>query len=391
VVLVVALEAVVVLVAGLDRPPWGDEAHFLAAVRRFGTDMGLDTLRHYRELSPPLPFALYAWWGRLWGFETPTLRVLSLLIALATYTACHRLLFQLVRDPRAAVAGTMFVALHPYMVGLSLFVFTDMLGVLFVVLCILSVVTARTGALSLAVAGALLTRQYLAFVALAAGLYALARTGEVGIRRTLTSLMALGAATTPLIALMLLWGGPVPDSPIRGHYLSRGLAFHGNSVTLYVAQLGVYLLPLLVWRWRHFYGNGRVLGVSAVLALAYWWFPLRPSPFQVAGGGTVGFFHKLVRSTAGRLGTGAEDVVFFLCVGLGLPVLLTFLRDLWTRFRRSECGPVLFLDLTILSFFVVMPWSYMHWEKYFLPLLPVVTAQVLAVWWEERRSRPGAG
>src|SRR5437667_2479703 len=58
----VGFESLVVLL-GLGRPYWGDEAHFVQTIRRFADGITLDTLRHYPEMSTPLPFVLYAVWG----------------------------------------------------------------------------------------------------------------------------------------------------------------------------------------------------------------------------------------------------------------------------------------------------------------------------------------
>ena len=74
-----------------------------------------------------------------------------------------------------------------------------------------------------------------------------------------------------------------------------------------------------------------------------------------------------------------EDVFFWIAFGLGLSVLLWIVLDL--VYRRTAEGPDIrtFLALAVLCFLVVMPFSYMHWEKYFMLLLPLVGILVLAM------------
>ena len=54
-----------VTVIGINRPYWGDEAHFAETVRYFGNEISLNTLKSYNEMSTPLPFVLYALWGKI--------------------------------------------------------------------------------------------------------------------------------------------------------------------------------------------------------------------------------------------------------------------------------------------------------------------------------------
>ena len=95
---VVAFETFVVFIGDLQRPPWGDESHFIRTVHEFHDRLDLDRLMHYRELSGPLPFIAYAVWGDLVGLDLWRLRILSLLIALLTYLVFHRLLWEHFRN-----------------------------------------------------------------------------------------------------------------------------------------------------------------------------------------------------------------------------------------------------------------------------------------------------
>ena len=372
------------------RPPWGDERHYLETVRTFGRDLSAETLRTYPgELAPPLAFALYAGWGRLVGFEAPRLRLLSLVIAFATVLAVHGLACRVLRDGRDAVLAALFFLVHPYTVGLSVFVFNDMTAILFAVVLAIGVAVARPTVVIVASAAGLMTRQYFAFLTAAAALYYLIRWTRQRRSSDLAALAGLAGSCLPLVAMFLLWGGLGPASATRAHYLSAGLSFHPTALTLYVTQLFTFLWPLLLlhpsaWA-RHTRGWWATV---AGLSFAYWLAPIRPAPAQiVAGIDTIGLLHRAIRATVGRMGAAAEDVFFWIAFGLGVAVLLSLAGDIVSRRKDAWPDARAFLGFAVLSFLVVMPFSYLHWEKYFMPLLPLAAVLLLAMREDGRLKR----
>lgn len=381
VAVVTAVWLAVVAVVALHRPPWGDELHYLDTVRAFGRDMSAETLRTYDELQPPLAFAPYAWWGRLVGFELPRLRLLSLVIAFVTVMAVHALARRVLREDRDAVLAALFFLVHPYTTGLSVFVFNDMSAVLFALLLAIGVDANRPVLVVLASAAGLMTRQYFAFLTAAAGVYHAIRWIRWRRWRDVGILAGLGVSGLPLVGMFVLWGGVAPAAPRRVTYLADGLSFNPASVTLYVTQLFTFLCPLLLLTPRPWAARTRRWWtVVGGLSLVYWLAPIRPSPPQTAAGiYTVGLLHRLIRATVGRLGTAAEDVFFWLAFGLGVAVLLTMAQDIASRRDAAWPDTRAFLGLAVLCFLVVMPFSYMHWEKYFMPLLPLAAMLLLAM------------
>ena len=149
------------------QPPWSDEAHFLVTVRQFGSDLSLELLRSYDELSAPLSYIAYAAWGHLVGFDASRLRLLSSVFASLTLICYTLVLMRESRDTRAVVIAVAIVAINPYFVGLSVFVFTDMLALLGMVVLWSGVQNGRAFATGGGLAVATLTRQYSAFLAAA--------------------------------------------------------------------------------------------------------------------------------------------------------------------------------------------------------------------------------
>ncbi|MFH1374285.1 MAG: hypothetical protein ABII79_10865 [bacterium] len=383
VVSLIALQSVVIGVAGLDRPYWGDESHFVPTVREFGDEISLDRLKHYNEMSGPLPFVVYALWGRAFGFEIHVLRILSVIIALLTGLVFHRLLYTVTGKPMVSVLGAVFLAGHPYMVGFSIFVFTDMLPILLLILACLALVKHSAGAFALAAAGALLCRQYYIFLPLAAAAYALMgvirgheSTGGQSAAQFAKRLLVAGLfSVVPLGLLFLLWQGVSPDNELRAHYLEQGLTFHLNYLVMYVCLLSIYLLPVVVARWRWFYRDRRTNVAALIVSWLYWLFPVTASPHALAiDVDTVGLFHRFLRWIGGST---FEQIVFYFGFLLGLPILIWLIRDCLTRIRRRQYDLPLFLDLAVPAFLVIMPFSYLCWEKYFLPMVPLLIVRLL--------------
>jgi hypothetical protein len=364
---------------GLHRPCWHDECHFVGTIIQFEQGVTGSTLAHYNEMSMPLPFMLYAAWGKVFGDSLMELRLFSLLVAAITLFAYHSLFFLVTGKGRVSFLLMVFLALNPYMAGASVFVFTDMLMMLSLALFLIGMVRRNGLLLFLSSCAGLLCRQYFAFAVGAGILYfIMARLNERNTHGKLRLAGSLLASTIPLAALFALWHGLSPDNADKSLYIHGGPAFHPNSLTLYITLISVYSLPLLVVFRRIFYRNFRLLIISPVLGLFYRSFPILPSDVAVdANKTTVGYFHRLLRICPGER---LEHYVFFALFILALPVCLQTGIDLARDIKQRKTGLPVFLGGAVFSFLAVMPFSYLHWEKYFLPMLPVlalycVTAQ----------------
>ena len=369
---------------GIRRPAWTDEGHFVETIRSFGNGVNLDLLKHYHEMSTPLPFAVYALWGKAFGFSLTTLRTCSLLIAFVTFLFSFRLFTSVLRTKVAAYA-TAFLALNPYVAGSGLFVYTDMLALLSLVVACIAILERRPVMLLLSLAAGLLCRQYLVFFWGAATAFFLLRIlSRKREQRDSWMLAACILAATPLLALVVLWRGLAPDSSLRPAYLDEPATFHVTAATLYVILLFVYLLPIVAATWREFYRDRRILALSFALSWLYWFAPVAPSPSTIRNHmDTVGYFHRSLRLALSR---PVVHVVFFLLLFAALPILLSILADCYRRLRAQDFSFPLFLDLTVINFLVVMPWSYLTWEKYFIPLLPTTILLMLLRKFKQRDS-----
>jgi len=187
---------------------------------------------------------------------------------------------------------------------------------------------------------------------------------------------ALMLAAVPLATLFVLWKGFCPVNTLSTPLIAESFTFHMNSFTLYIIQLFVYMLPVICFMGKSLYLDQRRLVLALILCWVYWLFPVAVSaPGIAAGKFTVGYFHRLLRIWPGVM---LEQWVFFICFTLAVPMAFSIISDTWKRLKSRNDDFTLFMDFSIILFYFVMPFSYMHWEKYFLPLLPIAAVQLVA-------------
>jgi len=374
-VFLLIFESILILISGLDRPYWGDEVHFVRTIKEFGQGITLDRLKHYNEMSTPLPFIVYALWGRLWGFEIENLRVLSLLIATITYLLFHFLVFNIFRNSKTAFWLTVFLIIQPYMIGLSFFVFTDMLTMLFLLLGLLALIKQNPWLWTLSSAGGLLCRQYFIFFTLAAGIYFTTKLLVEKDKSTSKMIISTTLSLIPLLILILLWKGLSPENSRKELYLKDGLFFHPEYLTLYICLFFVYLFPIILQNWKNYYSHLKLLIIFLFISGIYFIFPVEASqPAKAVHVDTVGLFHRFIRLI---LGEKFEHIIFFIAFWLSLPVLYRILQDGYQRWQRRQLDFGLLLDLSIVLFLIIMPFSYVVWEKYFIPIIPIAALQMI--------------
>jgi 4-amino-4-deoxy-L-arabinose transferase-like glycosyltransferase len=365
----------------IKLPFWGDEVHFVNTIHQFGKGINLDLLKHYSEMSAPLPFIFYSIWGRIINFNIETLRLFSLIISFITLLLFHNLVFYLFRDIKTTLLATAFLAVNPYMIGLSIFVFTDMLTILFLILSCVLLIKKKPFLLSISLAAGTLCRQYVIFFILSLLVYYLIeylnnyRNGD---SKSLKMLLFCLASTLPITLLAFYWNGLSPENELKQIYLDDAFIYHLSFLTLYICQFFVYLFPLVLIYWDKFYINKFTITVSVILSFLYWLFPVRACNSQIANNiFTVGFFHKLIRHIFNN--PFIEDLIFYSAFLLGLPIVIFILRDVYIKLRYKNFDFSLLLDWSILMFLFVMPFSYLVWEKYFLLILPIATVRILLI------------
>ena len=349
----------------IQHSHWGDEIRFVNTISYFGNDFHLQKLVHYNEMSAPLPFVLYAMWGKLVGFALNDLRAFSLIIAVITYVLFFWFIFKTFNCQKLAYFSSMFLMLQPYMLGFSVFVFTDMLPILASIFVFYSARYGKPLLMLLAGLIGLLSRQYFIFLLIAFGLTFFIRFLLKKERNDMYMATAIILSTLPLGVLAYYWQGLSPQTHLNSLYLDEAFRFHPEYLTLYIVQLSIYIFPYIILNVRKIYGNYSVWVISITFSWLYIIFPIEPSPAaQEASFHTVGFLHKMVRSLVGSPG---EHLIFYALFTVGIPIAFFILRDLYLRIRLKLYDLIFAMHLSVIFFLIIIPCSYLLWEKYFMP------------------------
>jgi 4-amino-4-deoxy-L-arabinose transferase-like glycosyltransferase len=353
----------------LFRPYWSDEAHFVETVRLFVDDFSFERLRDYPEVTPPLVYVLYAGWAKIFGSSTEILRLFSLLVALICWQVLYRFNRLITGQPLYAWLLSLIMVVNPYFVGTSVFVYTDMLTILFCLLAITALIRERTVTFFICLSAAIMCRQYaIVFPVAYAFFWCLARLR--GRSYPVRFLLGALASVIPLLFLIFYWGNIAPESGLRKWCVADGLAFNFSAVTVYVTFAVVYIAPLVVWGLSRF--SIRFIDLMAALCASLWFivFPVAPSLATLTQTqfNTVGLAHRAFRALFGE--GVLLDSALWLCFFVGC--LLTFLavKSLVADCKRRVLDEKTFFVLVWLLFLIVMPFSYQVWEKYLLMVLP---------------------
>ncbi|MBI9073811.1 MAG: hypothetical protein JEZ02_00270 [Desulfatibacillum sp.] len=365
-------------VVGFYGAPVHDEVHFLVAIKLFGSGVSLENLAGYNETSGPLPFILYGLWGRFLGFGMPTLRFLSLLVGFGALSLIHYFLYDTLNNKKQALVGALFIAVNPYMMALSVLVYTDMMALLFLFGAVLAFKGEKPWLYGTFMALALLCRQYFVFFPLAVGVAAILRLIVNRQGRAYKMIVASVVSVFPLALLMIVvWGGVCPQNATRAAWVDGMTGFHPRFVTLYVAMLAVYMLPYLVYKAESIYVPW-AMGFAVALSVLYLIFPAGASPSGLRYGLVfTGFFHRFLSLVSTK--AWFYHMVLYGFFLAGIPLVLGFFKSLGKGFVKKEFDMGFVLDLALILFFVLMAFSYLSWEKYLLPVLPMALARIAAM------------
>lgn len=378
-----SLLAVFLGVSGvLTRPCWTDEGHFYRTTLQFLSHLHaspsefLAHIRSYGELSGPLPFIMFATAAGAFGAQLWKLRLVVLFMSLLTSVGFFALLRRQIEATSAGFPDADFarprvghmvlfmapLLLNPYYWGTSVFLYTDMPAMLFLVWCLYLFVRGRYLPSGLLAGMALWCRQYFIFVPLGMLFWlGVSRSG-----REHRALVAPFVALVVFLPLLLVWHGLTPT--LEGTVFD-GLrpSIHPGIVVFNVIVLVVYSLSVLWLRLKR-RPDWRTVLLAGILAPVYFMFPPRPLPYPELTPSSMGFFDKFMEAVF----KGGKDVPYMLLFAVGSAALVSLLRSGW----RSQVGRL--YSTLLVAFLAANLYGYLIWEKYSLPALPVVSLLLAA-------------
>lgn len=351
------------LTIGLNHEVWTDEGHFQKTIIYFTQTPILTSLLHYEEMSTPLPFVLYAIWGKIFSVELYTLRIFSLLIAFIFFNVSLSFFYTISKNKLISIVLLLILMFNPYIIGISFFVYTDMLATLMLLISCYAMIEKKYLISAIFIGLAILCRQYLVYGLIAIGITIFYNEYYLN-KKIPYQLLYLFIPVIINLALFVYWRGATPQNLLKNTYMHQAFAFHFDALTGYIATFGIYASPILIFIYKKiplkFY-------TSAVFAgcILYYFFPIEVSKVTLEAEinvSTIGFFHKLTLIAP----TSVQILLWILGIALGL-LFSFFLMQLTLK----KLSPELVYICTIwISFLLIMPLSYLTWEKYIIPILP---------------------
>jgi heme exporter protein D len=291
----------------------------------------------------------------LWKFRVG-IALLSYLTLLLFFRLCRATCDG--SKPWLSPYATVALALSPYYLGASFYYYTD-IPCLFLIMVTLSLyLSDRPLGGAIAAGAAMLTRQFSVFLPAAYALASMAnqRHSRIDLRQATLLLVPFGM----LLPLVLLWGGLSPQNHLRPILRQAGY-FHPEFVNYLVLATGVYCLPLAVLRVRHLFQRRRLVIISCLTPL-FWLAIPRPNPAvmnpQVK---TLGLLDIALTNVFGDY----RVIPYFLLWLLGCLILHEVFH-----IERHEGQQLIFLSVA--GFFVMHAFAPSVWDKYLLPVLPLV-------------------
>jgi len=348
-----------------------DEHHFIPTIRMFYERPGIETLRTYPEVAGPMSFVMYAMWAKVAGFSTFRLRLFSMALSAASLMLIYWIVCEQSGSHRKGLAAMFVCQLNPYFAGLSVFVFTDMAMLLFLLIAYCRFIKEKPFSAGTALACALLCRQFAGFFIGAVICYSTLRWLKMRRKKDLKMVLAAFCSVIPLGLLFILWGGIATKEGLKIYAYTVKLRYL-NHLVFYCATLWVYVFPLLMWRSRDFFSNKRPWIVGVAAALIYPFFPVTLSEVTRLDGyyPSNGLIHRAIQAiTPNSVSEHAVLMLFFI---VGSYVVVNIAISMLRHIKQGKYGEGLLLELSLFIFLLLMPLQYQIWEKYLFMVVPFV-------------------
>lgn len=375
--LLIAVTVIVVIaLATIRRPVWGDERHTVETIQLFGTAHWPQILYNYPEVTPPLFYMIYTAWGSVWGFDLAALRIFSLLIAFAVFIMLYKGAFSFLQNAKTAFITSICLLINPYIFGLSGFVFTDMLTLLFILCAIYFFRKDYFETAAIFAALGMLCRQYVLFIVLAMWVTALVMDMTKKTKRSfLRFSISMAAASLPLLFCMYIWKGFAPPMGVARWIIPSEYLWNPHALVTYIAFAGIYLLPIHLFTWKKSIQKWKLFPEALFCGAIYFVFPVKASLVTLTQTTheTVGLAHRAIEIIAGR--GVLESIVLYAFTCIGFWMLLVLITQDVAAIKSGNIEKQTVLSFCYYFFLLIMPLSYQVWEKYLVLVLWAVAVR----------------
>ncbi|BDQ04087.1 glycosyltransferase family 39 protein [Ignavibacterium sp.] len=364
-------------IIAIHCPLRGDEKHIIDTIKLFTTDLSFKTIKDYPEVTPPLFYIIYALWAKIFGSTIESLRIFTLLIALITWQLVFYLISLFVNKNKDSFLLSLLVIINPYFFGTSIFVFTDMLTIMFSLSAVILFLKDKYYLFLIFSSLAILCRQYAIIFPLAIIVFSII---NLFIKKPINRRYIFGTVLTflPLLVLFFVWGDILPVSGMRKWIVPAKNFYNISYINTYLTFSVVYLLPLVIYFIYKSIGlNFLNAGIAVIICLTFLQFPSQPSAATLmqANIRTVGFaniaFVKVFGENSLMLKVFLGILLFIGCY-VNVILIRYFLIDIKNKIYDKK----MILVIVWILFLLIMPFSYQVWEKYLTMVLPFLMLSI---------------
>jgi 4-amino-4-deoxy-L-arabinose transferase-like glycosyltransferase len=360
-------------------PIRGDERHIVETIRLFTNNFSFSTIQDYPEVTPPFFYIFYAIWAKVFGSSIESLRILTLIISFITWQFIfyHNILY--VKKRIHAFFLSLLIVINPYFFGTSVFVFTDMLTILFCLAAVISFLKDRVALYIIFSALAILCRQYVIILPVAVILFFLISFIR---KKPINRFYLFGSLLTllPLIFLFLIWRNILPESGIEKWVIPNSSFYNLDYINTYVTFSIVYIFPLALMFFNKIRISYSNLTIALVLTIFLSFFPVKSSMATLAFTDykTVGFVHQAISGFFGYHSIGLK-IILWIFLFIGCYINVEILKRLYIEIKEKRLDRKIIMVLLWILFLLIMPFSYQVWEKYLTMILPFLVLSIYMI------------
>ncbi len=363
----------------IKLPFHGDEKHIVETIKLFADNFAFNTIKDYPEVTPPFFYMFYALWAKIFSSSTESLRLLTLIISFITWQLLFFFIKMFVKNDIHVFLLSLLIVINPYFFGTNVFVFTDMLTIMLILLSIISFIKNKLFLFFIFSTLAILSRQYAVIIPAAVIVYSLLsykNNNLISRNNIIASLISF----IPLIILFVIWKNISPASGIE-KWIVPNLSFYNlDYINTYITFSVIYIFPLALILFSKIKLNYKRFFIAFSITILLAVFPVKPSlaTLEFTDYKTVGIVHQVFAKFLGYESFGLE-IVLWVFLFAGCYINIEIMKRFYLKVKSKSYNKELILPLLWFLFLLIMPLSYQVWEKYLIMILPFYVLSIYLV------------
>ena len=363
----------------IKLPFHGDEKHIVETIKLFADNFAFNTIKDYPEVTPPFFYMFYALWAKIFSSSTESLRLLTLIISFITWQLLFFFIKMFVKNDIHVFLLSLLIVINPYFFGTNVFVFTDMLTIMLILLSIISFIKNKLFLFFIFSTLAILSRQYAVIIPAAVIVYSLLsykNNNLISRNNIIASLISF----IPLIILFVIWKNISPASGIE-KWIVPNLSFYNlDYINTYITFSVVYIFPLALIFFSKIKLNYKRFFIAFSITILLAVFPVKPSlaTLEFTDYKTVGIVHQVFAEFLGYESFGLK-IVLWVFLFAGCYINIEIIKRFYLQIKSKSYNTELILPLLWFLFLLIMPLSYQVWEKYLIMILPFYVLSIYLV------------